>query len=149
MFSAYQTFAIVAKAGVWRGGPIKFYVKPTQDFVKQFAVSIYVYGCGAYIITHTVDVGIQLNKYFYFPGSFYAHGTFMGVESATGDVGFNRFYIRGCGAITGGPFTWSAVWKNGSQPAALAQQAFTPILVEPLSGASMEDGSYTVERVGP
>ncbi|MCQ3937288.1 MAG: hypothetical protein DPW18_09600 [Chloroflexi bacterium] len=104
-----------AKAGRWNGRALQFYVTKGAPKVDNFAVNIYVYGCGGYTITRDPQIALQ-GRTFSFTGSYYANGTFPTPKRASGSVGFRSFFIPGCGYITGGPFSWSADWTDSSQP---------------------------------
>ena len=106
--------------GYWSGSGVGFYVTNDRQYVHNFAVTIYVSGCGTYKITHTVDAPITNNQ-FSFSGSYYASGTFTSSTSANGSGGFNNFVIYGCGTISGS-FTWSATWQYSAQPAFIPQE---------------------------
>ncbi|MBI5825535.1 MAG: right-handed parallel beta-helix repeat-containing protein [Chloroflexi bacterium] len=117
-YSPYKSFVISpAKSGFWSDQGVEFYITNTAPKVDNFAIYIYVNGCGSYKITHTPLVPIAYaNKQFNFAGSFYANGTFITPTTAQGTLGLSSFYISGCGYLTGGPFSWTATWKNGNQP---------------------------------
>ena len=132
-YSAPLTFNIpVAKAGLWKSRGLEFYVTPGKAKVDDFAISIYVRGCGSYKITHTALTSIK-NKSFSFGGSFYASGTFSSLTTANGLLGLKMFYLRGCGYVSGGPFSWFAKWRNGSQPATI----------------TLQDGNIPLMLIGP
>ena len=148
-YSGYKTFTVIPTAGLWKGSGMEFYVIPSQPRVKNFAIYIYINGCGSYKITHTQLATIS-NKNFSFAGSFYANGTFDTTAKAHGKLGLKSFLIPSCGYISGGPFTWTATWKNGSQPALVIQESITAVLIEPgPQSATADTGSYTVEKVSP
>lgn len=116
-YSPYKSFKLFpAKPGSWKGQGLEFYVINSTPKVDDFAIYISVTGCGIHKVTHYPLAAIS-NKRFSFTGSFYANGTFTTPSKAQGMLGLNRFYIDGCGYVTGGPFPWTATWKNGSQPA--------------------------------
>jgi len=107
-------------AGFWESATgDEFYVTPDQASVEEFAIYITVYGCGNYKITHHVTEPIAANQ-FSFSGAFYANGTFDSATSAHGTDGLSSFDISGCGLVSGGPWSWTATWKNSSQPASVA-----------------------------
>ncbi len=115
-YSPYKTFKLFpAKPGLWKGRGLEFYVIPAAPKVDNFAIYISVTGCGNHKVTHYPLAAIS-NKKFSFTGSFYANGTFTTPTKAKGVVGLNNFYIPGCGYVSGGPFSWTAVWKNNGQP---------------------------------
>jgi hypothetical protein len=118
--------------GFWQEidtGWVEFYVTSDRSYVDDFAIYIYVPGCGNYKITHTVPEAISNNS-FSFSGSFLGSGTFSGATTCNGSAGLDDFYISGCGYVSGGPYSYTATW----------QQATT--------GASVVvSGPFTVERV--
>jgi hypothetical protein len=119
-----------------------FYVLPDRISVKNYSMTISVGGCGTYKITHTTTETV-LNKQFAFTGSFYASGTFSSATAANGSVGLNKYNISGCGEVTGGPWSWSATWKNANQPD--IREVF-PVTVGG-SNLALPDGTTTVEKV--
>ena len=153
-YSEFKSFKVIfsPKAGLWKGPGLDFYVDPQQTRITNFSIYISVTGCGSYKITYRLTIPI-VNQITYstfsFWGAFYGDGTVSKTTQASGTLGLNYYHIKGCGYLKGGPFSWNASWKNATQPTAVIQETLTPILVEPLSGLSNDDGSYTVERVGP
>jgi subtilase family serine protease len=123
-YSAFKNFTLVVangnpKAGFWQGmgGAIGFYVTPAQNYVKKFAVNISVPGCGSYKITSNLQVPIS-NKHFAFTGAFYGSGTFSSATVDSGKTGLSHLLIGGCGYVSGGPWSYSAAWKNSTQASA-------------------------------
>ncbi len=115
-YTPYKTFRISpAQPGMWSGTGIRFYVLNTSPKVDNFTTYIYVNGCGYYSITRLSPVSI-VNKQFSFGGSYYASGAFSTAKKSSGLVGFNRFFLGGCGYVSGGPFRWNAAWRDSSQP---------------------------------
>ena len=106
---------IGTKAGYWKASGIDFYVTPSRTRVNKFSIYIGVRGCGNYKITHTDLVPIASGK-FKFTGAFYANGVFSTPMNAAGLVGLNKYYIPGCGYVSGGPYNWNALWLDSSQP---------------------------------
>jgi hypothetical protein len=149
-YSPSMTFKIFpAKPGFWRGPGLEFYVTKSQASVDNFAIYINISGCGNYKITHTPLTPI-VKKRFSFTGSFYANGTFTPDSKAKGSLGLKKFYIAGCGYITGGPWAWSANWKNKSQPTSmnlLSADNSSEFFVEPV--VEMPPYPYIVESVSP
>jgi hypothetical protein len=130
-YSPYKTFTLAApKTGFWSGAGLDFYVTPNQSQMSSFAMYVMINGCGSYKITHTLLTPI-VNKHFAFTGSFYATGNFSSPTAATGTMGLKSFYIPGCGYITGGPFSWTAKWKNATQPTFANTEEFMPTVVTP------------------
>lgn len=117
--SVYRAFTISAPVsvtpGFWSGTGLEFYVLSAGPVVDDFAIYIYVNGCGNYKITRTTSVPI-VNKSFSFTGNFYANGTFPSATAAQGALGLSSFYIPGCGYVSGGPFSWTATWKHSALP---------------------------------
>ncbi len=58
-----------------------FYVSPDRAYVRQPGLSVYVEGCGFYLITRNTDVPIA-NNHFAFSGDFYGEGTFNSATQA-------------------------------------------------------------------
>jgi Zn-dependent metalloprotease len=118
-------------------GCSEFYVTTDSSHVDNFAAYISVSGCGNYKITYTPLVAIT-NKAFSFTGKFYANGTFDTYSTAHGKTGFNKFYIAGCGYITGS-MNYTSAWYNSTQPFTLAGEDW---LVEPASGLPSQPEHY-------
>ena len=102
------------KPGFWEDSVVEFYVTSDRAYVDDFAISIYVSGCGSYKITHTSPASIS-NDSFSFTGSYYANGTFSDATHGSGQYGLDHFYIYGCGYVTGGPYPWTATWQHSLQ----------------------------------
>ncbi len=117
--------------GFWESDYEEFYVTPDRAYVDNFATYISVLGCGYFKITHTPLVPI-VNNQFSFSGAFYASGTFHSETTASGTDGLDHLYIPDCGYVSGGPWSWSATWKNDSQPTFLPAEAVGPDRVEPV-----------------
>lgn len=102
-------------AGFWESATgDEFYVTPDQANVDDFAIYLDVTGCGIYKITHLPVEPIVGNQ-FSFSGSFYASGTFDSTTSAHGTDGLSSLSILDCGIVSGS-WSWTATWKNSSQP---------------------------------
>jgi len=101
-------------AGFWRGQGVEFYVSPDKAYVNRFAIFVNVPGCGTYKIVRGTPVPLSNNR-FSFTGSFYGSGTLHTNTTASGNAGLNRFYISGCGYVSGSS-SWTANWVNSSQP---------------------------------
>jgi len=144
-FSAYKSFEIAIKPGLWNGLGLQFYVPLTRAYINNFSIRIYVTGCGYYTITHTKPVVPISNKRFSFYGTFSAFGTFTDPTHISGKLGLSYYYISGCGYVSGGPFSWTATWKNSTQPTALTMAEVTPFVVEAGGGPDY----YSVEHVDP
>ena len=43
-------------------------------------------------------------------------GTFTDVKTVSGVLSLDHYYIDSCGTVSGGPYEWSSIWKNNSQP---------------------------------
>jgi hypothetical protein len=124
--------------GFWDSAYDEFYVTADRAYVDNFATYISVGGCGYYKITHTPLEPISNNQ-FSFGGAFYASGTFNSTTTASGIDGLSSLYIPGCGYVSGGPWSWSAVWVNNSQPSIREAQ-----LVQLDRSGSMVTGPYRV-----
>jgi len=112
----------------------EFYVSTDGANVKNFAVYVNVSGCGVLKITRTTPVPISGSS-FSFSGSFYASGTFDSETSAHGTDGLSNFYSSLCGGyVSGGPWSWTAIWQDSSQPTTLTQKA-EPEIIESLEAA--------------
>ena len=73
--------------------------------------------CGIFPITHPNDFPI-VNEQFADGGAFAVTGTFASPTVVNGTIELNNYFVAACnGLFSGGPFNWSAVWVNGSQPA--------------------------------
>ncbi|MEK6754211.1 MAG: choice-of-anchor Q domain-containing protein [Chloroflexota bacterium] len=136
-FSSHKTFKLFpAKPGFWNNPGLEFYVINASPKVDNFAIYIRVNGCGNYKITHTLLATIS-NKQFSLTGNFYANGTFINLTTAQGTLGLSSFYIPGCGYVSGGPFPWTATWKNANQPDVMLNEGdileftVTPELITP------------------
>lgn len=96
----------------------EFYVSTDLAFVNQFAIYVGVTNCGGVStlkITRLASAPIS-NKSFSFTGSFYASGTFDTATSAHGTDGLNNYFSTTCSrTLNGGPWPWTATWKNSSQ----------------------------------
>jgi len=125
----------------------EFYVSPDRANVLKFAIYLSNVGqCGTLKITHIAPAPRSGNS-FSFTGSFYASGTFDSSTSSHGTDGLSSFPINlSCfsGTITGGPWAWTATWKNSNQPTVVNVKPAGPITVEFSDAAS---GSHTVTEV--
>jgi subtilisin family serine protease len=102
--------------GFWEEVPIaysEFYVTADRAHVDDFAIYIYVSGCGSYKITHTPPEPI-VNDHFSWGVTYYASGTFSTSTSCSGIYGLDSFYIPGCGYVSGGPFSYTSEWQHAS-----------------------------------
>ena len=145
----------VATPGFWKGPANEFYVMPDGAYVRRFAAYVDVTGCGRYKITRTTLVPIHNKQFafinFYFSGS----GTFTAPTTANGSNRINQVYISGCGYVSGGPWAWSATWRDSSQPGATvadgdaSERTFVTAEVVPEGAAPAveADESYTVEPI--
>jgi hypothetical protein len=149
--------APAATPGLWKGPANQFYVAPDSAAVKKFAVYVNVIGCGTYKITRSSPVPINNKRFefinYYFSGS----GTFTSPTTANGSNRIYRVYIPGCGYVSGGPWAWSATWRNSSQPTSAAAEDgashinFVTAAVDVPDGAAPAmgaDDSYSVEPIG-
>lgn len=82
-----------------------------QQYVDNFTILISVSGCGSYQITH-VPLEPIVNYAFSFTGTYYASGTFVNTTTLNGVTGLNNFYIPGCGYVSGGPWSFTALWRQ-------------------------------------
>jgi len=117
--------------GFWESGYEEFYVTADRAYVDDFAVYIYVLGCGYYKVIHTPLEPITNNQ-FSFSGPFYASGTFHSATTASGTDGLDSLYIPGCGYVSGGAWSWSATWQNDSQPGFMPAEVVEADRVEPV-----------------
>jgi len=108
-------------------GCSEFYVTTDSRYVDNFAIYISVSGCGNYKITYNPLVRIS-NKAFAFTGKFYANGTFDTYNTAHGKTGLKKFYISGCGNVSGS-MSYTSAWYNNSQPFTVIEEDW---LVEPV-----------------
>jgi len=147
----YLPLVLIASAsgptpGFWESATgDEFYVTTDRAYVDNFAVFIYVPGCGYYKITHIIPEPITSNQ-FSFSGSFYASGTFDSSTTASGTDGLISFYIPGCGTVSGGPWSWSATWQDNSQPTFLPVQVVEPNNVTPVFDAEGQYRVVVIER---
>ncbi|MGE5248817.1 MAG: FG-GAP repeat domain-containing protein, partial [Bacteroidota bacterium] len=150
-YSAYKAFTIppLPKAGFWRNsaGSLEFYVTPDQSAVANFAIRVYVPGCGTYKITRTALAPIA-NNHFSFSGSFYGNGTFSNTTAVAGSTGLYYFYISGCGYVSGGPFSYSAAWNGSSQPLVTTVQPSAGVDIAEMMEQALT-GYYVVELETP
>ncbi len=125
------------KPGFWIGEYEELYVTPDGAYVDDFAMYFTVVGCGDFKVTHTRTEPITGDA-FSFTGAFYASGTFNSQTTASGIDGLNNLPIPQCGGyVTGGPWSWSAIWYDSSQP-----QLRVATLVEPaVEDAAPDRGS--------
>ena len=148
--------AAAATPGLWKGNANQFYVTPDSTWVQKFAVYVNVTSCGTYKITRSSPVPIS-NKQFEFINYFFSgSGTFTAPTIASGSNRINKVYISGCGYVSGGPWDWSATWRDSSQPTSAAAEdgasniSFVTAEVVAPDGAApaMEaDDSYLVEPI--
>jgi len=131
--------------GLWESadGTTEFYVTMDRSYVDDYAIYVYVSGCGTYKITHAPTVPI-IDDQFSFTGSFYASGMFNSETTASGADGLDRFNIPGCGLVSGGPWSWSATWQNDSQPTFVRVEVVEPDTVEPVA---TDGGFHTATSV--
>jgi len=113
--------------GFWQnsGDTTDFYVTSDRTTVRQFAILVDLLGCGPYWIFRTIPDGDALisSSQFSFSGPFYASGTFDSSTTAQGTSGLSSFFGP-CGSYwSGGPWSWSATWQNGSQPTSMSAYA--------------------------
>ena len=151
-YSAYKAFTLASglpKAGLWQTTNTwhEFYVTPAHNNVDNFSVDISVTGCGSYTITHLPLVPISA-KHFSFTGPFYASGTFSTASKATGQDGLSSFYISGCGTVSGGPWAYTAVWKNTTQPAIVARAVINLAQKLGLPDANLPS-PYRIVKIAP
>jgi len=108
--------------GLWESDTgEEFYVSADAASVLQFAVYVSVPYCGDIKIIHSAPASIS-NKSFSFSGPIYASGTFDTATSAHGTDGLDNYFSTTCQLpLTGGPWTWTAAWKNSSQPTPMSE----------------------------
>jgi hypothetical protein len=117
-WSKFKIFKVAPKAGFWEDGSphMNFYVTPSRTKVENVRVYISVPSCGiSGSVVHLPKVSIVDGK-FSFTGPFYANGIFRSARKATGKIGLKNFSIPNCGKVSGGPWSWKAIWQNNSQP---------------------------------
>lgn len=103
-------------AGYWEGTFESLYVSPDQAMVLDFTSTFNFENCGIFPITHPNDFPI-VNEQFVEGGAFAVTGTFVSPTMVNGTVELDNYFVAACnGMFSGGPFNWSAVWVNGSQP---------------------------------
>ena len=124
----------------------EFYVSTDRANVNRFAIYVTVSGCATLKITVLDSLPISSNQ-FSFTGSFYGSGTFDSATAAHGVDGLSSFYSSACSVyLNGGPWNWSATWKNSSQPS-MPYQSGTGnpgIIEEPVSRTGV---SRSIARV--
>lgn len=113
-------------------GCSEFYVTSDSAYVDDFAIYVYVQGCGSYKITHITPEPITSN-HFSFGTTYYASGTFSNPTTCSGTYGLSNFYIGGCGYVSGGPWDYRSVWKHAEVVAGAGGPG--PVTVE-----KVEDG---------
>jgi len=137
--------------GFWQGSGtgctncMEYYVTTDSAYVDEFAVYIYVSGCGSYKVTHTLLTPIK-SKVFAFTGKFFGNGTFDTYISAHGKLGFKKFYIPGCGYITG-TLSYYSGWVNYNQPISGLDGNFVIDLVTVLP--EPPDQNFVIEQIEP
>jgi hypothetical protein len=126
--------------GYWQssGGNTNFYVTPNQITVRNFKILVNLGSCGSYWIYRNIpagDISILSNQ-FSSGGSFYASGTFDSSIAAHGTTGLSSFGPI-CGYYwSGGPWSWSATWQNGSQPTSMSAHAVGSGFMEAAPGTA-------------
>ena len=108
--STPPTPVCAANAGFWEDGWVEFYVTD-RCRVRNFAVYVYVTGCGGYKITHTREERIN-DDFFNFQGEYMANGTFTDQTHVEGRVNIQSLYIPGCGTVSGRIWDYTAAWKS-------------------------------------
>ena len=88
------------------------------------------------------------NKHFAFGGAFYANGTFTTATRASGQDGLSAFVLPGCGTFNGGPWAYTATWRNNTQP--IVTGAVINVLEQlGLPDLGLPNPNHTVEMVTP
>jgi hypothetical protein len=124
------------KAGFWWDNDTGtyFYVTPDQNIVREFSIWFNVQGCYKGWISRSIpagDVAIS-DGGFSFSDLMYATGTFDTETTAHGTLGLSHFPL--CGTTwSGGPYSWSAVWLDASQPSAVGLSTLGPSQIGNLS----------------
>ncbi len=114
-------YATGPQPGFWEGAFESLYVSPDQTMVVDFTSIFDFTNCGVFPITHPNDFPI-VNDQFAEGGDFAVTGTFTSQTAVNGTVELDNYFVAACnGSFTGGPFNWSAVWVNGSQPTLVVQ----------------------------
>jgi hypothetical protein len=128
--------------GFWQSETAdEFYVSADRANVNEFAIYVQAPGCGNFKIKQPTPVPI-VNNQFAFTGAFYGSGTFTSATAVSGADGLNNFPIEACGASYTNAWTYTAAWKNSSQPTVVQRSG--PITVEALESIK---GHYIVTRV--
>jgi hypothetical protein len=152
-YSPLKAFSISPpkpKAGFWASNTgDEFYVTPAQTAVKDFAIYLDMtsFGCGYVKIWNPALVPIS-NNHFAFTGSFYGSGTFQSISQASGQDGLNNFYIYGCGTFKGGPWSYTALWQDSSQPS-LVSAAVDFVQQLGLSTLNLPNGTIVTKIPAP
>jgi serine protease len=132
--------------GFWEGSHEEFYVTPNGANVDNFALYIYVNGCGNYKITSGSVNPIANNSFADTDGAFIYSGTFSSSTAASGDEELIDFNIDGCGLVSGGPWNWTASWKDNSQPTFFQATRVLPDTVDHSPGGQ---AGYSVIKLSP
>jgi len=126
------------KAGFWQDatGETEFYVTADRVHVDEFAILVWVPGCGGYKITYHPLVPIT-SRAFSFSGQFHANGTFASATVCSGTSGLDGFAIAGCGMVDGGPWSYSTTWRHAT--GMLVSSGASTISVEPVPWSAGDD----------
>jgi hypothetical protein len=124
------------KAGFWwdNSTGTYFYVTLDQNIVREFSIWFNVQGCYKGWISRSIPAGdVTISDGgFSFSDLMYATGTFDTETTAHGTLGLSHFPL--CGTTwSGGPYSWSAVWLDASQPSAVGLSTLGPSEIGNLS----------------
>jgi hypothetical protein len=116
-----------------------FFVTPDQVIVREFSIYVYIEDCYDGWISRTYpagDVNISSDNTFTFGGPLYASGTFDLETTAHGYMGLSHFGPLCDYYWSGGPFNWSAVWLDNTQPSAAELRALEANVRQVLRGTN-------------
>jgi len=151
-YSGFKAFTVTEpptgpKAGFWQnsgGNKMEFYVTTDQAKVNNFAiyVSVTTGNCpGIHKIT-TGNTALPItNKTFSFAVAFYASGIFDTSTTAHGTTGLTNFPLCTGTVLNGGPWNWSATWKDNSQPSIVVDGSAASVIAVP---APKDPNAYIV-----
>ncbi|MGC1375068.1 MAG: choice-of-anchor Q domain-containing protein [Anaerolineales bacterium] len=145
-YGPYQIFTVAApKAGFWSGTGTEFFVTPDHANIDNYAIYINIPACGIYNrkLVYIPFVPI-INNAFTHKGSFYFSGTFTSPTISKDSMGLKRYYIAGCGYVSGGPFSVTNTWKSSRKPSSVDTEEFTLTVVTPAPDANFFYNLFTI-----